>query len=229
MHDVVQRPTAMIPEHHVYRDPTLGALAEAIVRHWWIVLLGILLSGGAAIGVLRLMPAEFTATMVVGPTTRTAPGMVARLPHAAAIASGSAVERSESEVLSDFARFLQLLTSVPVAGRVAETTGLLPAIFSESWSAEERRWAPPDGLWASFERESLTLIGRTPWEPPDETALARHLRHEIVVAPIGATPMRRISFRHPDREVGLALLASMHRVTDELLRAEAARRRSGIR
>lgn len=224
MHDVAPRPTAMVSEGHAYRDPSLVGLAEAVARYWWIVVLGMVLSLGAAIFTLRMMPAQFTATMVVGPTTRTAPGMVARLPHAAAIGSGSAVERSENEVLSDFARFLQLLASAPVAGRVAEVTGLLPAIFSGSWRAEERRWAPPDGFWPSLSRELLALTGRKRWEPPDATALARHLRRELVIDPIGATPMRRVSFRHPDREVGLALLASTHRVTDELLRTEAARR-----
>ncbi len=224
MHDIAQRPLAAVSNPGVYREPSLGQLAEAVARHWWIVLLGILLVLGAAILFLRLTPAEFTATMVVGPTTRTAPGMVARLPHAAAIASGSAVERSETETLSDFARFLQLLASTPVASRVAESTGLLPALFSSSWRPDERRWAPPEGLLPSLRRELLTLVGRTPWHPPDAPTLARHLSRELVIAPIGSTPMRRLSFRHPDREVGLALLAHMHRITDELLRAEAARR-----
>ena len=203
MHDVVARPPVAAPERTLNLDPTLSSFARAVLRHWWLVLLSCVIGLCVAIIGLRLVPPEFTATIVVGPTTRTAPGMVARLPHAAAIASGSAVERSETEVLSDFARFLQLLTSAPVASRVAEKPELLPAIFSSSWRADERRWAPPEGLLASIRRQILAAAGRTPWEPPDSTTLARHLRRELVIAPIGATPMRRVSFRHPDREVAL--------------------------
>lgn len=175
---------------------------------------------------LRLWPPAYTATMVVGPTARSgAAAMGARLPASLRPSPPSMVEHGAGdEVLSDFARFLHLLTTAPVAERLIATDDLLPRLFPERWDAEARRWRPAGGISGTVRRWWLGLIGREDWITPDADAVSRHLRRRLVIEPIGASAMRRLIWRDTDRALALTLLVRLHRAADDHLRSEAARR-----
>ena len=56
-----------------------------------------------------------------------------------------------------------------------------------------------------------------------KSELALYLERHIKIAPIGATPLRRISYRHPDPEFATALLRKVHLVADQMIRRDRRR------
>lgn len=193
----------------------------------------LLLLGGAVLGLvlsvtaLWLVTPQYTASMVVGPTARVgAAAMGARLP--VLIGREAAAAASEpgpgDEILSDFARYLQLFTSIPVAERLMTDPGLLRGLFPDRWDEETGRWRPPPGPVAGAKRLFLALVGRTDWVEPDAERVASALQNRLVVDMVGSGPMRRIRLRHADRAVALRILTAAARATDAHLRAEASRR-----
>mgnify|MGYP003350665898 CR=1 FL=1 len=50
--------------------PSLGHLIRTAVAGWVVIVLAALVAGAVSISILRWLPPEYTATMVVGPTAR---------------------------------------------------------------------------------------------------------------------------------------------------------------
>jgi Uncharacterized protein involved in exopolysaccharide biosynthesis len=198
------------------------------LRDGWRILLGcvgvaLVLSTAA----IRIVPPQYTASMVVGPTARLgAAAMGARLPVLKGydMASAAAEPGPGDEILSDFARYLELLTSIPIAERLLGDADLLHALFPDRWDVENERWRPPSGLVPWCKRLFLSIVGREDWVEPDAERVARTLQDRIVIETIRTGPMRRISLRHTDRDVALRLLGTVAAATDAHLRAEASRR-----
>ena len=82
-----------------------------------VIVLASLCAGLISISILRWLPPEYTATMVVGPTARNGSAAAGpRVPLQPATATASVTEFGNGdEALSDFSRFLELLGSEPVA------------------------------------------------------------------------------------------------------------------
>lgn len=61
----------------------------------------------------------------------------------------------------------------------------------------------------------------TPIKTPEELAvyLSRHVR----VDPLGATPLRKITYHHPDQEFVAAMLRKLHLVADQMIRRDRRR------
>lgn len=227
-----------MPDGMPLRRPSLETDAEEAglrLRHFLRMLWEgrLILLGGAVLGLvlsvtaLRLVTPQYTASMVVGPTARVgAAAMGARLP--VLIGREAAAAASEpgpgDEILSDFARYLQLFTSIPVAERLMADPALLRGLFPDRWDEEAGEWRPPPGPVAGAKRLFLALVGRTDWVVPDAERVASALQNRLVVDMVGSGPMRRIRLRHADRAAALQLLAAAARATDAHLRAEASRR-----
>ena len=176
---------------------------------------------------LRALPPEHTASMVVGPIARTgAAAMGARAPLAMRADLPSSVLEfgNGDETLSDFARFIELLTSPTVAARLMAEPDVLPRLFPERWDAASGRWHTPGGLGGWLRGLVLGLAGRKDWSVPDADIVARHLRRAIIVQSLGTNPMRRISVRDSDRAFAVKLLQRLTAVADGRLREEAIRR-----
>ena len=206
--------------------PGLRVLADTVRVGWRLVAACALAALVLVVAGLRLVPAEHTASMIVGPTARTGvAAMGPRVPmHGADGAFGLAEPGPGDETLSDFARFLQLLGSVPVAARLMADPALVQRLFPERWDAGTGRWAAPSGTTPTLKRWVLALAGREDWVEPDAEALATRLRRALVVSPVGTGPMRRLTLRHPDRAFALDLLGRLAAAADAHLRAEAMRR-----
>ena len=185
-------------------------------------------AGGLALAVtaLWLVTPAYTAAMVIGPTARVgSAAMGARVPTLnGRDSAGVAEPGAGDESLSDFARYLELFGSGPVADRLAADPTILRALFAERWDAEAERWRPPPGLFPAVKRALLAMAGREDWVEPDGDRVARALRDRLVVDMLRSGPMRRITFRHPDRTIAVDLLGRIAAATDAHLRAEAARR-----
>ena len=176
---------------------------------------------------LRVLPPEHTASMVVGPIARSgASAMGARAP--VTMRSDMPLSVLEfgngDEMLSDFARFIELLTSPTVAARLMAEPGILPHLFPERWDQDTGRWHTPGGLGGWLRGVALALAGRADWSAPDADLVSRHLRRSIVVQLLGNTPMRRISYHDSDRAFAVKLLQRLTAAADAQLREEAIRR-----
>ncbi|WP_174440964.1 hypothetical protein, partial [Azospirillum formosense] len=194
---------------------------------WPILLIGMALGVAVSVTALRLVVPQYTAVMVIGPTARVgAAAMGARLP--VLIGREAAAAASEpgpgDEILSDFARYLQLFTSIPVAERMMVDPALLRGLFPGRWDEEAGGWRPAPGPVASAKRLFLALVGRSDWVEPDAERVASALRERLTVDMVGSGPMRRLRLRHPDRAMALRILSAAAQATDAHLRAEASRR-----
>lgn len=197
------------------------------LRTGWRWLLGGWLGGLAlAVVALWLVTPAYTAAMVIGPTARVgSAAMGARVPTLnGRDSAGVAEPGAGDESLSDFARYLELFGSGPVADRLAADPVILHALFPERWDAEAGRWRPPPGLLPTVKRALLALVGREDWVEPDGDRVARSLRDCLVIDMLRSGPMRRIAVRHADRATAMDLLVRIAATTDAHLRAEAARR-----
>ncbi|MDQ2106549.1 hypothetical protein [Azospirillum isscasi] len=205
----------------------LRRFVEMLWEGWPILLGGAVLGLVLSVTALRLVTPQYSALMVVGPTARVgAAAMGARLP--VLIGRETATAASEpgpgDEILSDFARYLQLFTSIPVAERLMADPVLLRGLFPDRWDHEAGGWRPAPGPVAGAKRMLLTLVGRTDWVEPDAERVASALQDRLVVDMVGSGPMRRIRLRHADRALALRILAAAAQATDAHLRAEASRR-----
>lgn len=203
------------------------ALVVAALSGWRVLVAGAFAGVALAISALWAVPPEHTAVMIVGPTARVgSAAMGARIPVMAGRESalGAAEPGPGDEALSDYARYLELFGSGPVAERLAGDPALPRALFPDRWDAAEERWRSPAGALATLKRLLLAAVGRRDWVEPDSERVARALRERLVIDTVRTGPMRRIALRHQDRATALDLLRRIATATDAHLRAEAARR-----
>jgi len=189
----------------------LRRLAETALAARWLVLGGTLAALLVAWLWIRLTPPEYRAAMVVAPTETL-------IDDGAAAAPGGPPEPMAGPA---FPRFLQLLTSVEVARRLAGEEWVLAALFPDRWDATRGGWRPPArfGQWLKG-----ALLGRSTRWPPGPEDLAERLADRLRIHPVGSTDMRRLALRHRDRDVAVALLDALHRTADAVLREQAASR-----
>lgn len=202
-------------------DAPFGDILASALAFWWVGAAFGLLAAVLAILWLRLYPPYYTAVMVVGPTASNGvAAMGARYPAERSVGEAGLAEVREGEALSDFDRYLAVLRSITVARRLGGHSDLVSGIFPDLWDETNGRWrdgAGP-GRWVA------ELVGRRRPTHPDIWAIAEHLGHAVAVVPVGTTAMRRLSYRHRDRDTALSLLHEIHRAADGHLREEAARR-----
>lgn len=215
---------AAITERRAKQDAAVTILRD-VLRGWRLVLVLPLMTLTGGLALLWSVQPEFTVVMVVGPTSTSGfAAMGARIPQPGREAASAAEQGVGSEALSDFARYLHLLTSVPVAERLMADPRLLQRMFQERWDAQAGAWEEPAGAASALRRLLFRLAGREDWVVPDVTAVAQYLKRRIVVEPVGTSAMRRVRFRHSDRGFALAFLRTLGEQADAHLRAEARRR-----
>ncbi|WP_154667215.1 hypothetical protein [Niveispirillum irakense] len=207
-------------------SPGLALLLGQVRRMWLLLVLSPVLGLVLAAGALHVFIPQYTASMVVGPTGRSGPvGMGLRVPTANPVAArGLAEQGTPEELISDFSRYLALLTSVPVAESLTGDEALMRRLFPADWDEQAQQWQPPSGLGARLTQGLRWLAGQKPWMRPDAVDLSRHLKRYLVVDRVGEGPLRRLSYRHQDRDFAMALLARLHAATETHLRVEAQRR-----
>ncbi len=195
----------MTETHHpvlsepVASEPTLRDLLLLLWRGKWFVL------GGAVIGVLlgvaflTIATPKYRAQMLVGPASQNTSADLATLLREYDLPNLQyVIKRSGSSESADFVRFEQILTGPAVAALLLEgDAGLAAKIAGDRFSR--------------FSSD----------EPPETPVqLAEYFTKAVSVEPVGSTSLRKIVYRHPDREFAAALLARMHRAADELIRKD---------
>lgn len=204
----------------------MGELLRALAGQWRRLLLCALSGLSLTVLALHLVTPCYTVSMVVGPPGRSGPAAMGPRAPALSPAAGRGIaeQGSAEEVVSDFARYLALLTSVPVAERLTADTELMRGLFKEAWDPETGRWRPPPGIGPRMVRSLRWLAGDDGWAPPDAVDLSRLLKKELAVEAVNEGPLRRLVYRHERRDFALLLLTRLHGATEAHLRAEAERR-----
>lgn len=204
----------------------MGDLLRALAARWrWLLLCG--LAGlGLMLLALHLVTPRYTVSMVVGPPGRSGPSAMGPRAPALSPAAGRGIaeQGSAEEVVSDFARYLALLTSVPVAERLTADAEVMRGLFEGAWDREAGRWRPPPGPGPMLIRALRWLAGYEGWAPPDAVDLSRLLKKELAVEAVNEGPLRRLVYRHEKRDFALLLLTRLHAATEAHLRQEAGRR-----
>lgn len=204
----------------------MGELLRVLAAGWRQLAICALVGLSLMLLALHLVTPRYTASMVVGPPGRSGPAAMGPRAPALSPAAGRGIaeQGSAEELVSDFARYLALVTSVPVAERLTADSEVMRGLFEGSWDKEEGRWRPPPGLGALLTRGLRWMAGYGAWAPPDAVELSRLLKKELAVEAVNEGPLRRLVFRHEKREFALLLLARLHAATEAHLRDEAGRR-----
>lgn len=176
----------------------------------------------AGMAILRWGPAEFTATILVAPLGRetlaitTPAGSGGRL-----LGLGWMESESSEENPSAFRRYIHFLTSRVSAIRILAEPGLVARLLSETAGANQERDPPPVGVMGLIKEGITVLSGREFGDPRDLSLIVAHLQQNVSIERIGSSAIRRISFRHPDRETALMVVRLLHEAAETHLREEA--------
>ncbi|MBJ7415482.1 MAG: hypothetical protein JHC88_08520 [Niveispirillum sp.] len=207
-------------------SPAMGEMLRALAGQWRRLLLCACAGLALTILALHLVTPHYTASLIVGPTGRSGPAAMGPRAPALSPAAGRGIaeQGSAEELVSDFSRYLALLTSVPVAERLVRDQELMRRLFEDAWDADAGRWRPPTGMGATLVRGLRWLAGHAVWSPPDAVDLSRHLKKYLAIESVSGGPLRRLVYRHEERDFALLLLTRLHAATEAHLRAEAERR-----
>jgi hypothetical protein len=182
-------------------EPTL----EDLVKSIWNARLFIAIGGGVALVIAALyilvVTPRYGAEMIVAPADGYALGDYA---------SSSSVDHSISlpfwrpmepeGVSTDFYRFVYTIQKPSVAAILMKDKKVVAGVQKDS-----RR---------------LRSLPVEQWNP---ALLAEYLARHITVEPLGATPLRRLSYEHPDPVFAADLLRKVHLVADQMIRRDRRR------
>lgn len=141
----------------------------------------------------------FRANMIVAPADGYALG-----DYASSVSEGEALTipfwrpREAGGISTDFHRFVYTVKGSAVAAILLKDSAVLSGIARDgSWSSKANKWTAEE--------------------------LSDYLERKIKVEHLGTTPLRRISYKHPDPVFAAAFLRKIHLVADQLIRRDRRR------
>jgi hypothetical protein len=185
-----------------YDEPTVVDL----IRDVWKAKLPIVVCGlvtfGLAFAYVQLATPVYEGRMIIAPADGYALGDYASQNSSSSYNHGVSLPfwrpTDPEGVSTDYYRFINTLDGASVASILLRDTGVLTGIGKE---ADDFK------------------VGNT-WEPEE---LAAYLHKKINVEFLGATPLRRITYTHPDRAFASAFLRKVHLVADQMIRRDRKR------
>lgn len=172
---------------------------KELLRSFWqarfFIIMGILIAFLAAFLFLLLATPKYKAVMIVAPADGYALGDYASSIQYDRIAALPFWRPKDQEGAStDFYRFVHTLRGTTAAKILIKDEAVLIGINKE----RDRKIKRPEEL-------------------------SSYLNRYIRVDPLGATPLRRLSYHHPDPEFAAALLRKLHLVADQMIRRDRRR------
>lgn len=141
----------------------------------------------------------YKATMIIAPADGYALG-----DYASSVSEGESMTlpfwrpREGDGISTDFHRFVYTIKGSSVAAILLKDPSVLSGIAKDgSWSKKADEWTAEE--------------------------LAEYLDDHIKVEHLGITPLRRISYNHPDPAFAAAFLRKIHLVSDQLIRRDRRR------
>ena len=180
-------------------EPTLADLLRDVWAARLSVAAGAALFALISVVFIYLSTPLFRATLIVAPADGYALG-----DYASSVSDGEAMTipfwrpREADGVSTDFHRFVYTLQGTAAASILMKDGAVLAGIAR-------------DGSW------------RDKADPSAPEELADYLNRKIQIEQLGATPLKRISYRHPDPEFAAAFLRKIHLVADQLIRRDRRR------
>lgn len=170
-----------------------------LLQSFWNAKIYILMGAGFALVIalifLMIATPKYKAEMIVAPADGYALGDYASSVQYDKIASLPFWRPKDQEGAStDFYRFIYTLKGAAAAKLLMQDDSVLHGIRQDS-------------------KDTI----RTPEE------LAIYLERHIEIDPLGATPLRRLHYSHPDPEFAAALLRKIHLVADQMIRRDRRR------
>lgn len=214
--------TPQAPSSRSDDDLTLPGLLRALGRGLWLIAACALLALLIGVAILKATEPKYTATMVVAPAgidLGAASRLATSLEQYANLAS-LAQTPVKLEQVAPIERYVELLTSVRLARRLAEDRGMLQRVFAPGWDDEAGSWTPPSGLAKLIAWDLPAFFGYPGWSPPDARTLAGALDDAIEVERIEAGALREVTLDDPDPRLASELLAMAHETANGLLHAE---------
>lgn len=183
-------------------DPTLPDLVAMIWAARVRVLIGAVLGLVIAFFFVAAAVPQYRISMLVAPADRgTKADVKSLLPDNPSFALQYLVNTVGSQDSTDFMRFENTILGPTIAGAVQEKFG--------------------DRLANGMDRACRMLFSCGGYQKSPE-AMAEVLSRKIRIDPVGNTPLRRISFDHPDGDFGVWLLGVLYAQADGLIRADVA-------
>ncbi len=106
--------------------------------------------------------------------------------------------READGVSTDFHRFVYTIKGTAVAAILLKDSGVLAGIAKDgAWSSKADQWTPEE--------------------------LSSYLEKHVRIQNLGATPLRKISYDHPDPVFAADFLRKIHLVADQLIRRDRRR------
>ncbi len=161
----------------------------------------------AALVWMNCVTPRYTAEMVLGPVTQTMPKTNGKTMQIKS-------EGEQDDAVSDYARAIQLLVSPEVAQNLLQNKKL----------DIKDRLLSKQGIGYRIKSFVWRLAGQRYNAAQDSAAVAQALQHEVQIDAIGRSAMRRITFRHADRNFAIDVLNAVYKASDDHLRKNAAAR-----
>ncbi len=175
-------------------EPTLADIIRLVYKARWFVMGGTLAGLLAALIILSLVPASYRAVMVIAPADGYALGDYAS-------SHGGSASTYDRVVSLPFWRPMEAEGISTDFYRFVQTARgpAAAAILLKDEAVRNRLGA---GIHASPEY------------------LADYMARHVDIQPVGATPLRKMTYYHPDKEFAAAFLRKIHLVADQMIRRD---------
>jgi len=225
----------MSPQHHLFEPQkamTYSDLWRAI-RQGWPFILGLAIIGFIlSITILRVIEPKHTITLVVGPSAHnsaTSRGANIRLDNRADMSVRIAtVDSNSQENLTDFARFMELITSPETLKNLyqnPQTRHLVYLTAGMTQNKNTQQWEKPQNIKTTLYNILKSLAGQNVTDQALSILdIAQQLRRSIRVEAIGSSPMRRLIFRHANPQFASTLLTALVEQSDNAIQKSEATR-----
>jgi uncharacterized protein involved in exopolysaccharide biosynthesis len=180
-------------------------LAATAKQHKFVIPVSIAAFVCAALLWLNCVTPCYTAEMIIGPVLQTT-----------AVTNDQKImrEMESDEVLSDYARAVQLLVSPEIAEQILKDKQLnvrSHLIQNNGWGQALKSF-----IWR--------IAGQNYKQAQDASTLSTILGRHVHIDAIGRSAMRRVTFRHADREFAISLLNAIYHASDMHLKIQAGQR-----
>ena len=187
---------------------------------WWakyIVLAAAILGFGYGGWKLHQHVPTFEAYLIVAPASSPTDQLT---PSAGGLAQRLGISVAAQKETTNFDRMKILFRSYSLAERLQEKYGMMQLLFAGSWDEEAQDWRKPEGRRFNLRERFRKFFNLPTWQAPSLESLASYIGGSITVDKVEETSIRRISFRHPDRDIAVYVLENVYRETDDLVRRQ---------
>lgn len=180
--------------HEIAPEKTIFDVLRAVWRAKIFMAIGVCLGCITAYVVLGLAVPHYRAEMILAPASPMGQGAG----YTAQMTEGSIQSQPDDlQKTAAFLRFETIYNGMSVASFLAEDARII------------------NGL-----KDDVSFVFSDPQEAWTVAEIARYVRQNVILEPVSGTPLRRLSYLHPDGGFAMYLIARLHQIADEMIRAD---------